>query len=390
MYGDGVDTSITVKNFKFNLFAITNSFNYQHFFDFIDNGLSKPTFTNWDRIRMPTFNRFNIPGNNNGFIGNVNSTSYNVYFDNKDNTSDYKENSEIDRLNNLRRSAVIAGRVFSGFSFELMQIENQNFSLSFLANIDLIPGELILTYPSQKSAIDNTFAGRYTSFYFTLSASGRIVKGLYYNFEATYETGFNTGYMSNGEKLKIKESLINSFAINTGINYFFNHKTKPTIGFKFMYANGDNDVLFTNNTVFNREGDDNNYKNPFQPSIGYVLSPDFSNIIVFGFNQSIKPLIFLKNEIFSRFFLESVLLIILRPNVNGATFYKERFDYLLGNKRANLEKVFLGVEIDLSASWQIFSDLAFQLQGGVFIPNYTVYSEQDVFWKVGLSLNMSF
>ncbi|HOV14453.1 MAG TPA: alginate export family protein, partial [Spirochaetota bacterium] len=299
-------------------------------------------------------------------------------------------NNERERLNNLRKSSVIAGRIFSGFTFQLMQVYNQNFSLSFLANIDLIPYDFIVTYPSIKSAVNNTFSGRYSSFYVTFNANGKIIKGLYYNFEATYETGFNTCYNDSGESIKINDSLINSFAINTGLNYFFDHKTKPMFGFKFMYANGDNDVLFNSSAIINKEGDDNNYRSPMQPSIGYALGPDFSNVIVITLNNSIKPLIFLKNEIFSRFLLESGLLLLLRPNINGATFYKERFEYLKGDKRSSYEKAYLGLEIDLSASWQIFSDLSFQLQGGVLIPNYTIYDGNDVFWKVGLSLNVSF
>jgi len=301
---------------------------------------------------------------------------------------------DLTRLNNLRRASVIAGRIFSGFSFDIMNIQNQNFGLSFLANVDLIPSEFIVSYPSVKKALDNTFAGRYSSFYITFNASGKIIKGLYYNFQATYETGFNTTYTLGDEKIKTTDNLINSFAIVTGVNYYFDHKTKPVVGLGFMYANGDDDATFNNGAIINKSGQDNNFKSPMQPTIGYALAPDFSNVIVISMRQSIKPLIFLKNEIFSRFLFESAVLFLLRPNANGATFYKEKSEYLLlGQKRSSSDKVYLGTEIDLSASWRIFSDLSAQFQCGFLIPNYYVYdykADDSLFWKVGLSLNISF
>lgn len=391
-YGDGIDTNFTVKNFRFRFFTVTNSFNYLQFFDFIDNGNSKPTFTNWDRKRVPALlNIGNVDEgfDESGFNSDITSGNYNFYFDDKDNTDDYTDKEKA-RLNNLRRASILAGRIFAGFSFEAMQIFNQNFTFSFLANIDLVPYDLIITYPKMLNNVENTFAGRYTSFYVSFNANGKIIKDFYYNLEAVYETGFNTTYYDTGKEIALRDSFINSFAINCGLNYYFNHKTKPMIGFNFIYANGDDDVVFKNSTVFNKSGDDNNYKSPSQPSIGYALAPGLSNLIVISLNHSIKPLIMLKNEIFSRFFVESALLFILRPNIKGDTIFEEKAEYASGDKFMNPEKAFLGAEIDLNASWQIFSDLSFQLKGGVLIPNYTIYAKQDVFWKLGLSLNISF
>jgi len=86
-----------------------------------------------------------------------------------------------------------------------------------------------------------------------------------------------------------------------------------------------------------------------------------------------------------------VLSLLLRPNIEGATFISEKSEYIKGGEKVKYpEKFYLGTEIDLDLSWAVFSDFNISLKGGVFIPNYFIYDKNDVLWKVGLTMNISF
>ncbi|OHD23883.1 MAG: hypothetical protein A2Y34_06555 [Spirochaetes bacterium GWC1_27_15] len=388
--GDGLDLYFTIKNFRFKFFALTNSFDYLPFFDFIGSGVSKPVFTNWDRKRIPNFANYLIENNDNGFISDINSSDYNFYF--KGDYQDGYSDEEKDRLNKLRKTAIIAGRIFSGFSFDIIQLYYQNFSLGFVANVDLIPEDFVITYPKILGKTHNTFGGKYNSFYINFNANGKIIKNLYYNFDFVYETGLNATYKDSSNKIIIENSLINAFLVKTGVTYFFDHKIDPTLTFNFSFASGDDDVEIVNDAIINKSDMDNNFKSITSQFTSYAVSPSpaFSNLIILELKNSIKPMVYLKNEIFSRFEVDSSFLVFLRPNIKGSVFYSQKPEYLkIGSKYESTDKVFVGCEIDVNLLWRIFSDLSLALKTGIFIPNYLIYTNNDLFFKVGLSLNVS-
>ena len=317
MKGDGFDNEIVYKNFSLKLFAITNSLDYMPFFDFAD-GSSTPVFTNWDRKRYPKLSNFAMDNNEYGFIGDFESAEYNFYFNSKA-TDDYTD-EEKTRLNNKRFATILAGRIFTGLSFEFMQIYYQNFTVNLLANVDLVPEDYVVTFPTRVLNVYNTFGGRYSSFYIGFDANGKIYRGLYYSLEGVYETGFNATYNDLSGKISYKNALINTFAINTGFSYFFDHVTKPTIGTYFMYAHGDPDTINNEGAILNRGDQDNNYKSPTNPKIGYVVLPEFSNLIIVGISQTVKPFAALKNDAFSRFYIENEILFIMRPIIAAGSF----------------------------------------------------------------------
>lgn len=386
--GDGIDSFFTRKNFKVRLFALTNSFNFSPFFDFQD-GSSNPIFTNWDRKRYPILANMVKDGYEMGFNSDITSEEYNFFFSYNDST-DYSS-AEMTRLNAKRRAAVLAGRLFTGFSFEWLEIFQQNFSLNFLANLDLIPEEFVVTYPGHLGQALNSFGGRYSSFYISFDAGGKIVRGLYYNFEAVYETGFNATYYDNGASINYRNALINSFALSTGFTYFFKHPTRPTLELQLFYAHGDSDVEYRNGTVSNRLGQDNSYRSPTSPSVSYAADILFSNLAVIRLSNTVKPFSMLKNRAFSRLSIDSSLAIFLRPIIKGAAFLPEKPEYLEGGAAYESgAKTFLGGEIELDLTWQVFSDFGFQVKGAILIPNYLIYSNSDLLWKAGVGLNFSF
>jgi len=388
MRGDGIESVSSYKNFRMRFFAVSNSLDYLPLFDFAD-GSCNPVFTRWDTKRMPKLSNLLMEGYEQGFMSDYTKDEYNFYF-NVDETTDYSAKDK-EKLNNLRKFSVIAGRVFSGLSFEFLQVGYQNISFGLLANIDLIPEEFVLTFPSKLNNIANTFGGRYTSFYADFNINGKIYKNLYYNFDIAYETGFNATYYDDGSTAFIKYEAIHSFGFLFNISYYFSHITKPIISFDVMYGHGDSDVEFKNGTIVNKEGFDFSFKSPNSTKIGYAADADLSNLLVFSISNSIKPLSAIKNEIFSRFFLKSVLYLLLRPNIEGATFISEKSEYVKGGiKEKSPEKFYLGTEIDIELAWAIFSDLNISLKGGIFIPNYAIYDKNDILWKVGLSMNISF
>lgn len=386
--GDGFDSYFTRKNFRFRLFAVTNSLSFSPLFDFQD-GSSTPIFTNWDRKRYPILANFNRAGFENGFSSDINSTDYNFFFSYSGST-DYTS-AEMTRLNNLRYGAILAGRIFTGFSLEFLQLFNQDLSFHFLANIDLIPEEFVVTYPGHPGQVFNTFGGRYSSFYLSFNASGKIVRGLYYNFEAVYETGFNATYYEESAAIKYRNALINSFALTTGFTYFFKHKTRPTLALELFYAHGDGDALYINGTVANREGQDNSYRSPSSPDFSFAADIPFSNLALIRLSNTVKPFSSLKNRVFSRLSLDSQVTILFRPIIKGSSFLGEKLEYMAGQPRyESPEKAFLGSEIGLGLTWQLFSDFGFNIEGAVLIPNYLIYSKNDVIWKAGVGLNFSF
>jgi hypothetical protein len=388
MNGDGMDMSFFHQNLRVRLFGITNSFNYMPLFDFADSS-SRPVFTNWDRKRLPPLTNLSKDGNTSGFISDIGTDEYNFYFDNAL-TADYSD-AEKERLNRLRVLGMFAGRVFTGVSFDLIQVYSQTFSLSFLANIDLIPNDFVVTFPSEISYGLNTFGGRYTSFYLTFSAQGKIVKGFFYNFEGVYETGMNATLLGDDSKLFYRYDLINSFALSGGLSWFFEHVTRPSLSLNLRYAHGDEDARFVNKAILNQSGQDNNFRSPSHELISYVMEPEFQNLFVVELKNTIKPLSALKNDIFSRFLIESGVILILRPLIKGSTFLAERPEYQEGGvSYENPEKVYLGTEIDINAGWQFTSDLSVQLKTGLLIPNYAIYPEQEVIFKAGLIAVLSF
>jgi hypothetical protein len=398
MKGDGIDTYFSIKNFRMRFFAVTNSFDYLPIFNFID-GASTPIFTQWDRQRMVSLDKLDrstYPGSSGGYysikeadtIDSLSVQNYNFYFS-TDLTSDYSQ-SEQQRLNLLRKASAIAGRVFTGVQIDVLQVFFQNFTVGFLANVDLIPDDFILTYPTQTDLSKYTFGGKYTSFYLSLNANGKIWRGLYYNVEGVYQTGYNATYIKESPSLgRYDFAPIHSFALNATLAYYFYNKLSPTVKVNFYYAHGDSDVQFddykvvnNNYDVLNVSGHDNNFKAPTSPTIGYVFQPDLSNLIVIEVSGSVKPLNFLKKEIFSRFFVESAILFYMKPVLSGGS--------LLPENTATLP--FQGTEVDVYTNWNIFSDLAVQLKMGLYFPGGIV-SGSDIYspyGKLGLTATISF
>ena len=389
MKGDGLDTYFSVGNFRFRAYGITNSFDYTPIFDF-NSGGNTPTFTNWDRKRLPSLYLRNIENNVDGFISDPEKQEYNFFID--PNLSDDYTSFEAARLNKMRYGASLYGRIFTGFSFELHEIAYQNFGLYLTANVDLIPRDYIVTYPSLLSQKDNTSGGRYTSFYFNFNVNGRIIKNLYYNFDGIYETGFNSTIFDDGTKVYYSDRLINTFYISHKIFYLIDSFINPRIELGFVYAHGDEDAVYTNDTVQNKAGQDNGFRSICRGSIGYAADIQTTNIVAINLSGSIKPLNSLKKGTFSRFYIKNDIIFILRPVIKGATFYKEKEEYTESNsKSSSYDKVYLGTEADMDIIYKVFSDFNIELQGGIFIPNSLIYDgSSSVFWKVGLGVSVSF
>ncbi|MBN2544221.1 MAG: alginate export family protein [Spirochaetes bacterium] len=404
MRGDGLDTFFTIQNFKLRLFGFTNSFEYLPFFNFEDPS-SVPVFTRWDKKRYPPLSNRLLDNDHDGFISDIKTPDYNFFFKNKLYT-DYSI-EEKERLNNLRYASVLAGRIFTGFSIDLFQFYFQNFSLGFLANIDLIPNEFVLVYPSHISNVPFTFGGKYNSFYISFNANGRIAGNFYYNFEAVYQTGTNASCFNTGSELIVDDKIIQSFSLNAKLSYFFNHATTPSIHIEFAYGHGDENVDFIDDAVVIWEQKnpkykfDHNFRSPTSPKLGYALEPKLSNLAVIILTNSVKPFGFVKNEVFSRFLIETALLIFMRPIIKGDSFLPEKPIYQKDGEEKNSPiKAYLGTEIDIILKWQVFSDLNIELKNAVFIPNGKIHYSSDAnypdldnytpYWRIGLIMSMSF
>ncbi len=385
--GEGLDFRFTAGQFSMRAYGVTNSLDYVRFFDFIGDG-NLLVFTNWDNKRVPRLDNHLIPGNTNGFISDVTSSDFNLYF--SDPKNDYTT-IEMERLNNLRLVSVMAGRVFTGLNISVSEIYNQNISFDFLANIDLIPEEFVITYPNELASVQNTFGGRYNSFYISLNVNGKIIDKLYYDIQGVYQTGVNTTYFDDGISIKSYDALINSFALYHTVSYLFSHITKPTLSFGFYYAHGDEDVDYNKNAVINTAGDDNSFRSPSGIHLGYVIQPFFSNLFAFSLSHTIKPFASLGNDFLNELGIELTGILFFRPVITGETFIPEKAYYIHGQPGYLAdEKYFIGGEIDININWRLFSDLLVRVNSGFFIPNYMIYNSDDFLFKVGISAVLLF
>ena len=106
---------------------------------------------------------------------------------------------------------------------------------------------------------------------------------------------------------------------------------------------------------------------------GTVLIPSLSGMMIIRANYEARFLPFLSMELGGRYFIRTDSTSFIVP-------YLEDDSYLLG------------AEIDAGITWVPFSDLAFTLKGGIFLPKTGTAWADDapVMWKVTLGAGLSF
>ncbi len=229
-------------------------------------------------------------------------------------------------------------RIFAGGQIAT-SAANQNLYAFGMAQIDL----------ADEDAGDKS---RYNSQYYGAGANGVFLKDFFYYGEFIYETG--KSYMGANEK-----STIAAYAINSGINYYIPVKLNPVISIQYAYATGDK---YRNNyTTGNRPGatgDDKGFISFGTFSGGFALKPTLSNIQMFRGGASFAP--------FSQ--AQSPFLKKMTASVKYAYYMKVEKESPIKSGVASENNKNIGQGVDLALRWQIFYDMSFYVNYGLFLP----------------------
>lgn len=191
----------------------------------------------------------------------------------------------------------------------------------------------------------------YDSEYFGWGSQGKITKNIHYWLEIIRETGKSFVYAT-----REKED-VGAWAGDLGISYDLETYSHPNFSIEYAFGSGDPDrTNVTDTQNGNTIGDDRNFLYfGYLPS-GYALSPRLSNIHFYKVGVLLKPLE--KYHSFKN----------LTLGIDYYRYYKDRRAGGIYDTDASMNDKDVGSEIDLTVSWQIFSDLKYSLEFGYFNP----------------------
>lgn len=191
----------------------------------------------------------------------------------------------------------------------------------------------------------------YDSQYYGLGLQGKLSSKMHYWAELIQERGKSHVYSTN-EKRSIK-----AWAGDFGITYDPDIFSHPNITIGYAFGTGDssrNDV--TDTVLGNNSKHDSNFNYFGHVPTGYAMAPRLSNLHFYKTAILAKPL-----EYFKAF--ENLSL-----GIEFFQYFKDKKDGAISDLTATESSYDVGKELDFSLSWQIFSDLTWTVQYGIFSP----------------------
>lgn len=194
----------------------------------------------------------------------------------------------------------------------------------------------------------------YNSQYYGAGLEGVVLETLSYFAEFVYETGKSYLNVSN------KETSISAYAVNSGIDYFIPVVLKPAVTLQYAFASGDKDRTNYTDSVRpeTSNGNDNGFISFGTYSGGYALRPVLSNIHVIRAGLSFVP--------FS--WTDSLSLKKIAVISKYSYYIKDKQKGVIKSGEAPNHKSFIGQGADISLRWQMFYDLSFYINYGLFRP----------------------
>ena len=195
---------------------------------------------------------------------------------------------------------------------------------------------------------------RYDSTYIGLGSTGELVQNLRYSTEWVIERGDDYG-----NKRFMYSNDIKAWAFDQRLDYFFRHKTKPTISTEYMFASGDPNRL---GSPTNAEGGvnktylDHGFVGFGFRDTGLSFAPVLSNIHIWRTGGTIRPL---PDYDISKG---------LELGTDTYLYYKNREKAAVSDTTADEQSGYLGWEIDCYANYRIFNDLSYTIRFGTFFP----------------------
>jgi len=220
-----------------------------------------------------------------------------------------------------------------------------------------IPKHQLYTYYLVQRDFSNEEPGdpdqqyQYNSDYWGIGSKGEVNSHLDYWVEIIKQGGESYVFGTN------EKSNVDAFAANIGAEYHRDITGHPRLTFEYAYGSGDSErTSVTDTNGGNLTGDDNNFLYFGYFPAGYALAPRLSNIHIYRLGGILKPL-----EKF-RFFKD------LTIAVDYFWYFKDKSEGGISDTEATANSRDIGSEVDITLSWQIFSDLQWSLSYGHFMP----------------------
>jgi len=202
---------------------------------------------------------------------------------------------------------------------------------------------------------------KYDSSYIGFGSTGQLVANLRYSTEWVIERG-----RDYGNKRYMHRDTIKSWGFDHRLDYFFRHKTKPTLSAEYMFGSGDANRL---GSPTNAEG--GNQKDYVDRSFsgfgfrdtGISFSPRISNIHIWRLGGTIRPLpdYHVTKE--------------LELGTDTYLYYKNKAIAAVSDSLADDPSGYLGWEVDYYLNYRIFNDLSYTVRFGTFFPG-DAFSDQ--------------
>lgn len=203
----------------------------------------------------------------------------------------------------------------------------------------------------------------YDTQYFGLGSRGQLIPNLNYWTEWVYETG-----KSYGDRQWLAQDDVRAWAWDIGLEYYFNHPTKPRVMFEYMFASGDGDRFGSPTSAAggNTRGDDTSFVAFGYRDTGISAGLIPSNLHIFKFGGSFFPLpdhqVFRDMELGSNWFI----------------YHKHHQSGAVSDPTADRSgEGFVGWEMDYYVNWRVLTDVSWTVRWGAFFPG-EAYSDRGM------------
>jgi hypothetical protein len=200
----------------------------------------------------------------------------------------------------------------------------------------------------------------YDAQYLGAGLRGAFFRDLGYHVEAIYQMGRSVAAGTTDEED------IRAFSLTLLAEYRFQGPLSPAVLLEYLYGSGDADRgSVTDAAAGNTAGsDDEGFLGFGFLQTGYALFPRVSNIHIFRFGGSFKPL----ETVEAAKYLEGGACLYLYRKAESAA--------PISDPRSILDDAEVGTEFDLFLRWRILSDLGVSMNFGRFLPG-DAYEDQD-------------
>lgn len=213
-------------------------------------------------------------------------------------------------------------------------------------------------------------SGQLHTQYARLGVEGRITPDLFYSVSGTLQTG---------QYLIPDPSENYNYLAGMGhgsLKYYPDYDMSPVLSLEVLCSSGDS---WSHRSGWMGDvGDDTDMLHRFtgvtKSTKGLVYAAQAGNLLYADLSTSLKP-------------LETVQLIL-----SSITFFRvvdgPVSDTSISETSGN--DLYLGEEIDFTVNWRPYSDLGFALNSGVFLPNSSVITDDDLRFSIGGYFSFSF